>query len=88
MTRRSGWLQARARAKQKAEKRYAAQLRAREKAQTQAAKDAEIDALQRDFQAGVPQAIVEYCTMILTSSSYPDDFPQAEEPIFLSRRST
>ena len=37
---------------------------------------AEIDALQRDLQAGTPQAIMEYFTTVLSSSSYPDGFPQ------------
>lgn len=37
---------------------------------------AEIDALQRDLQAGTPQAIIEYFTTVLASSSYPDGFPQ------------
>ncbi|MDQ2901928.1 MAG: restriction endonuclease [Ktedonobacteraceae bacterium] len=41
-----------------------------------AAQHAEIDTFQQDLQAALPQAIVDYFTMILASSSYPDGFPQ------------
>jgi restriction system protein len=37
---------------------------------------AEIDKFQQDLLAGSPQAIVDYFTMVLASSSYPDGFPQ------------
>ncbi len=37
---------------------------------------AEIDAFQRDLEAGSPEAIVNYFTIILGASSYPDGFPQ------------
>jgi len=40
------------------------------------AQHAEIDTFQQDLQAALPQAIVDYFTMILASSSYPDGFPQ------------
>ncbi len=41
-----------------------------------AAQHAEIDAFQRDLQASLPQAVVDYFTMVLASSVYPDAFPQ------------
>jgi len=41
-----------------------------------AAQHAEIDAFQKDLQAGLPRAIVDYFTMILASSVYPEKFPQ------------
>lgn len=37
---------------------------------------AEVDAFQRDLQLGSPPAIVDYFTMVLASSIYPDAFPQ------------
>lgn len=47
-----------------------------EEQQRIAAQHAEIDTFQRDMLAGSPQAIVEYFTMILASSTYPEGFPQ------------
>jgi restriction system protein len=44
--------------------------------QRTAAQHAEIDSFQREFSAGSPFAIVNYFTMILTASNYPDGFPQ------------
>jgi len=41
-----------------------------------AAQHAEIDAFQRDFATGAPPAIVEYFSMVLNASSYPENFPQ------------
>lgn len=41
-----------------------------------AAQHAEIDTFQRDLQAGQPQAVIDYFTMVLVSSVYPDAFPQ------------
>ncbi len=40
------------------------------------ARHAEIDAFQRDFATGAPSAIVEYFSMVLDASSYPENFPQ------------
>jgi restriction system protein len=40
------------------------------------AQHAEIDAFQRDLQAGLPQAIVQYFARVLTSSKYPKNFPR------------
>src|SRR3989454_319000 len=40
------------------------------------AQHAEIDTFQRDFAAGAPPAIVEYFSMVLDTSSYPENFPQ------------
>ncbi len=40
------------------------------------AQHAEIDTFQRDFAAGAPPAIVEYFSMVLDASSYPENFPQ------------
>jgi restriction system protein len=37
---------------------------------------AEIDTFQRELSAGSPAAIVDYFTMVLASSNYPDGFPQ------------
>jgi len=44
--------------------------------QRTAAQHAEIDSFQREFSAGSPFAIVNYFTMVLTASNYPDGFPQ------------
>jgi restriction system protein len=41
-----------------------------------AAQHAEIDTFQRELQAGLPQAVVDYFTMVLASSIYPEAFPQ------------
>jgi restriction system protein len=41
-----------------------------------AVQHAEIEAFQRDLQAGQPQAVVEYFIMVLASSVYPDSFLQ------------
>ncbi len=41
-----------------------------------AAQHAEIDALLRDLAAVSPEAIVNYFSLVLESSSYPDNFPQ------------
>ncbi len=41
-----------------------------------AAQQAEVDRFKQDFAAGSPPAIVEYFTMVLASSSYPENFPQ------------
>ena len=41
-----------------------------------ATQHAEVDTLQQDLQAGIPQAILEYFTMVLAASLYPDGFPQ------------
>jgi restriction system protein len=40
------------------------------------AQHAEVDQLQRDVEAGSPDAIVNYCSLVLEASAYPDDFPQ------------
>lgn len=37
---------------------------------------AEIDRFKRDFTAGLPQAVVDYFTLALEASTYPDGFPQ------------
>ncbi len=37
---------------------------------------AEVDNFQRDLSAGSPTAVVDYFTMVLGSSSYPENFPQ------------
>jgi restriction system protein len=41
-----------------------------------AAQHAEIDTFQRELSTGSPAAIVDYFTMVLASSNYPDGFPQ------------
>lgn len=41
-----------------------------------AAQHAEIDQLQQAFAAGVPEAVITYCSLVLEASTYPDDFPQ------------
>jgi restriction system protein len=41
-----------------------------------AAQHAEVDSFKQDFTAGSPPTIVEYFTMVLASSSYPENFPQ------------
>jgi len=51
--------------------RHVAEIR-----QQVAAQHAEVDRFQRDFAAGVPLAVVEYFSMILAASSYPENFPQ------------
>jgi len=41
-----------------------------------ATQHAEIDTFQRELSTGSPAAIVDYFTMVLASSNYPDGFPQ------------
>jgi len=41
-----------------------------------AARHAEIDQLQQAFASGAPEAVSTYCSLVLESSTYPDDFPQ------------
>ena len=41
-----------------------------------AAQHAEIDELKRAYAAGEPHAVVMYCSLVLESSVYPDNFPQ------------
>src|SRR5258708_2436147 len=40
-----------------------------------AAQNREIDAFRARFDAGDPSAIVEYFSLVLAASSYPEDFP-------------
>lgn len=51
--------------------RHVAEIR-----QQVAAQHAEVNRFQRDFASGVPLAVVEYFSMILAASSYPENFPQ------------
>jgi restriction system protein len=44
--------------------------------QRAATQHAEIDTFQRELSTGSPAAIVDYFTMVLASSNYPDGFPQ------------
>lgn len=39
-------------------------------------RNAAIDTLRDEYQAGTPAAIVEYCDMVLANLKYPDTFPQ------------
>jgi len=41
-----------------------------------AAQHAEVDELRRDFDAGLPEAVVTYFTLVLSASAYPDGFPK------------
>ena len=41
-----------------------------------AAQHADIERFKQEFATGSPSAIVEYFTMVLASSSYPEKFPQ------------
>ncbi len=41
-----------------------------------AAQNAEIDRLRQDFLAGLPEAVVNYFTIVIEGSIYPGDFPQ------------
>jgi restriction system protein len=52
------------------------QLQITEIRQKVAAQYAEVDRFKQDFTAGSQPAIVEYFSMVLTSSSYPENFPQ------------
>lgn len=47
-----------------------------EEQQKIAMQHAEIEVFQREFLANSPQAIIDYFTMVLDSSNYPDGFPQ------------
>ncbi|HSH79925.1 MAG TPA: hypothetical protein VLA19_15470 [Herpetosiphonaceae bacterium] len=40
------------------------------------AENAEIDQFQRDLEAGSADAVVNYCSLVLEASVYPEDFPQ------------
>lgn len=37
--------------------------------------NAQVDAFERDYQAGESEAILAYCSMVLEASSYPEGFP-------------
>jgi restriction system protein len=69
-------------AREKARQQELAQMKARYEQQVAeeqrriAIQHAEVDGFQRDVFAGSPQAIVDYFSMILASSPYPDGFPQ------------
>ena len=52
------------------------QLQITEIRQKVAAQHAEVDRFKQDFTAGSPPAIVEYFSTVLSSSSYPENFPQ------------
>lgn len=41
-----------------------------------AAQHSEVDALEADLRAGAPEAVVEYCALVLEASEYPHGFPQ------------
>ncbi len=47
------------------------------------AQHAEINNFQQELSAGSPSAVVNYFTMVLTSSTYPDDFPQHAKIAFV-----
>jgi restriction system protein len=60
----------RLRALEKALNSYDAQV-------TELRKEAQaVDALERDFRAGVPDAVEEYFHLVLSQSPYPEDFPE------------
>lgn len=39
-------------------------------------KNAEVDTFEREYAAGAPQAIIEYCLLVLEASIYPESFPR------------
>jgi len=47
------------------------------------AKHKEIDEFQLSFEAGEPEAVVEYFSIVLDASSYPDDFPKRHKIAFV-----
>jgi restriction system protein len=47
--------------------------------QARDARNRAVDEKQAAYQAGDPQAIVDYCDLVLTRSEYPDEFPQSFE---------
>ena len=49
-----------------------------------AVQHAEIDDFQRELSAGSPSAIVDYFTMVLASSTYPDSFPRQSSLMYLN----
>src|SRR6266699_2853683 len=59
-----------------AEARSLYERRVAEVQQRVATQHAEIDTFQRELSTGSPTAIVDYFTMVLASSNYPDAFPQ------------
>ena len=51
-----------------------------------AAQHAEIDNFQRELIAGSPSAVVNYFTMVVEASDYPDGFPHMQKlPMSLNR---
>jgi restriction system protein len=48
-----------------------------------ASQHAEVDAFKRDLAAGIPAAVIEYCTLVLEQSSYPESFPQHAKLAFV-----
>lgn len=52
-----------------------------QKAQT---KNAEIDQFQADLRAGLPEAVIDYFTLVLEASVYPPEFPKKAKIAYLS----
>ena len=65
-----------ARQRSLAEARAVFESQVAETHQKVAAQHAEVDTFQRELSAGSPAAIVDYFTMVLASSHYPEGFPQ------------
>jgi restriction system protein len=47
-----------------------------------AAHNAELDRLERDFRDGEPEAVAEFCTLVLDSSAYPEGFAHRTRALY------
>ncbi len=70
------------RRRQLAERRAAHDASAAASAASAAEHNAGIDQFQQDCRAGDPEAVAQFCTLVLDSSVYPEDFPHQTRAIY------
>jgi restriction system protein len=59
------------------------QTAVRAEAQRVEAQNKEVDAFKSSYEAGVPDTVVTYCSMVLAGSKYPDGFPQEHKVAYV-----
>lgn len=59
------------------------QDRVRAEAERVATENAEVDTFEERYQAGHPEAVTTYCSMVLAASRYPDGFPQQRKVAYV-----
>lgn len=70
------------RLRQLAEQRAAYDAAAAAFAESVGGHNADIDQFQQDCRAGDPEAVAEFCTLVLDSSAYPEGFPHQTRTIY------